>query len=226
MSVGHPPVVIMLRQYQHTIATIALLALTGCGRRGGDTAPEDPFQAIGASPVPVVALAGGSALLLPVGVFVLGDTAARDPALLAQRYALSDSAFAILDTTLKREARSARWLDPAEQRRALRMAVALGIEPERLDATPLLGAKVEAMTDPLWSQLRTLEGMTGARIAVAPAGVKLERRETGYTASYVLVMVDSRTGKVLWRGRSDGAAPSPEAALRSAAAAAIPPLPR
>ncbi len=202
--------------------------MAGCGgRHGANVAPEDPFETIGTGPLPVVTLAGGSALLLPVGVLVLGDTASQNPDLVARRYALTDSALAILDTVLKREARSVKWVDPADQRRALRLAPALGIEPERLDATPLLGPKVESLTDPLWSQLRALEGMTGARIAVAPAGVKIERHGSGYTAAYVLTMVDSRIGRVLWRGRCLGtASPTPEGALRTAAAAAIPPLPR
>jgi hypothetical protein len=81
------------------------------------------------------------------------------------------------------------------------------------------------MADPLWSDVRTLMAFMGARTAVAPAGVKLEVRGGSFTASYVLVMVDARTGKVLWRGRADGAAAAtPGAALLNAASAAVPPL--
>jgi hypothetical protein len=177
------------------------------------------------APLPVGALEGGSALLLPVGVLVLGDSAVRNADLVSQRYALMDTAAAVLDTTLRRGSRSVRWLGLAEQQRALRMAPALGIEPERLETSSLLGRKVEQMADPLWSDVRTLMAFMGARNAVAPAGVKLEYRGGAYTASYVLVLVDARTGKVLWRGRSEGRAEAtPRAALVSAAAAALPPL--
>jgi len=211
----------MSRQYRNSIVIIAALILTGCASRSArSTAPQDPFQTIGAAPLPVEALAGGSALLLPVGALVLGDSAALVPELVARRYGLLATAEAILDTALKQNAPAVRWLGLAEQRRSLRMAAALGIEPDRLETGYLMGAGVESLTDPLWSQLRAMEGLTGARIAVAPAGVKLERRGGSYVATYVLVMADSRTGKLQWRGRTDGApAATPEAALHSAAAA-------
>ncbi len=179
------------------------------------------------APLPVVALEGSSALLLPVGVFVLGDSAAGNADLASRRYALTDSAAAALDAALRQGARGVRWLGLAEQRRALRLAPALGVEPERLETTPLIGPKVEVMTDPLWSDLRTLMAFLNTRIAVAPAGVEVQLRGGSFTASYVLVMVDARTGRVLWRGRTQGRpAATPEAALASAAAAAIPPPPR
>jgi hypothetical protein len=169
-------------------------------------------------------LAGGSALLLPVGVMVLGDSAATNPDLVARRFGLAAVAGASLDSSLRQNARAVRWLGLAEQRRALRMAPALGIEPERLETAYLMGAKVQALSDPLWAQLRTLMGLTGARIAIAPAGVKIDRRGGMYTASYVLAMVDARSGQVAWRGRTDGtAAATPEAALLSAAGATVAP---
>ena len=211
----------MSRQFRNSIVIIAALILTGCASRSArSTAPQDPFQTIGAAPLPVEALAGGSALLLPVGALVLGDSAALVPELVARRFGLLATAEAVLDTALKQNAPSVRWLGLAEQRRALRMAAALGIEPERLETGYLMGSGVESLTDPLWSQLRAMEGLTGARIAVAPSGVKLERRAGSWVATYVLVMADSRTGKLQWRGRTDGApAATPEAALHSAAAA-------
>ncbi len=215
----------MSRQYRNTIVMIAAVAASACGGRSATpTTPEDPFTSVGAAPLPVGALAGGSALLLPVGALVLGDTAARNPDLVARRYDLMALAGAVLDTALQRNARSVKWLDPAEQRRSLRMAPALGIEPERLETAYLMGSKVESLVDPLWSQLRSLVGFTGARIAVAPAGVKIERQGGSYVATYVLVMADARTGRLQWRGRTDGPpAPTPEAALRSAAEATVPP---
>jgi hypothetical protein len=79
--------------------------------------------------------------------------------------------------------------------------------------------------DPLWAQLRTLMAMTSARVAVAPAGVLIDRQAQGYTAEFVLVLVDPRDGKVLGRGRTVGApAATPEAALAAAAVAAVPVL--
>jgi hypothetical protein len=153
---------------------------------------------------------------------VLGDTAAVDTALVDRRFSLLTLAGAVLDTAVRRNAPGVKWMGLAEQRRALRMAPALGIEPERLETAYLIGSRVKSLSDPLWSQLRTLEGMTGARIAVAPAGVKIERHGAGFVATYVLVLADSRTGQLQWRGRTDGAlAATAEAALKSAADAAV-----
>ncbi|HVO34453.1 MAG TPA: hypothetical protein VMT21_02740 [Gemmatimonadales bacterium] len=213
----------MSRQHRNSIVIIAALSVASCASRSTrPTTPDDPFLAVGVAPLPVEALAGGSALLLPVGALVLGDSAARVPDLASRRFGLLAEAGAVLDTALRQNAPAVRWLGLAEQRRALRMAPALGIEPDRLETAYLMGSGVEALTDPLWSQLRTLEGMTGARVAVAPAGVKIERRGGSFVATYVLVMADSRTGRLQWRGRTDGApAATPEAALKSAAAAAV-----
>jgi len=159
-----------------------------------------------------------------VGVLLLGESAAQNPDLVRRHDSLTVAAGVALDSALRRGARSVRWLGLVEQRRALRMAPALGVEPERLETGALLGARVESMADPLWSELRALMGLTGARIAVAPAGVKIDRRGGAFTASYVLVMVDARTGQVAWRGRTDAQGATPEAALAAAAAATVPVL--
>ncbi len=218
----------MSRQYRNTLVMMAAVAAVSCGGRSrASAAPEDPFQTVGVAPLPVEALGGGSALLLPVGVLVLGDSAARNADLVARRFGLMAQAGAILDTTLKQSTRGVRWFGLAEQRRSLRMAPALGIEPERMETGYLMGSKVESLADPLWSELRTMMGMTGARLAVAPAGVKIERTGGGFVATYILVLADARTGRLQWRGRTDGPpAPTPEAALKSAAEATVASSPR
>ena len=214
----------MSRKYRYAIAFVALLSVAGCGRSQRSPAPQDPFKAIGIAPLPVEALAGGRVLLLPVGAFVLSDSAAAIPELVARRYSLAAAAGSALDSALRRGAPGVTWLGLAEQRRALRMAPALGIEPGRLETDYLLGPRVEAMVDPLWAQLRTLTALMDTRTAVAPAGVRLDRRSGGYAAEFVLVLVDARSGKVLGRGRTlGGVAATPEAALSSAAAATVPP---
>jgi hypothetical protein len=218
----------MSRQYRNTIMIIAALTLAGCAKHSArSTTPEDAIASIRAAPLPVEALAGGSALLLPVGVLVLGDSAAMNPDLVNRRFGLPAAAGAALDTALKQSARSVKWLGLAEQRRALRLGAALGLDPERFETGYLIGSRVEALTDPLWGQLRTMMGMTGARIAIAPAGVKIDRRGGAYVATYVLVMADARTGQLQWRGRTEGPpAATPEAALLAAARAVTGPAAR
>ena len=163
-------------------------------------------------------------LILPIGALVLNDSAALIPELVARRYGLAAVAGADLDSAVRRGAPAVKWLGLAEQRRALRMAPALGIDPARLETDYLLNPRTESMVDPLWAQLRTLTALMDTRTALAPAGVRIDRRGGGYAAEYVLVLVDARSGKVLGRGRMVGAeASTPEAALASAAAATVPP---
>jgi hypothetical protein len=214
----------MSYKYRYAVALVMQLLIVGCGRSQRPATPEDPFQAIGIAPLPVEALAGGSALILPIGALVLSDSAALDANLVARRYGLAAVAGAELDSALRRGAPAVKWLGLAEQRRALRMAPALGIDPARMETDYLLNPHVESMVDPLWAQLRTMTALMDARTAVAPSGVRIDRRGAGYSAEFVLVLVDARSGKVLGRGRTLGAvAATPEAALASAAAATVPP---
>jgi hypothetical protein len=202
---------------------MVISAVAGCARSPRPTTPEDPFRAIGVAPLPAGALAGGSVLVLPVGALVLTDSASRNADLVARQYALRAVAGALLDSALVQRAPSVTWVGLAEQQRALRLAPALGIEPARLETGYLANPKVESLVDPLWGQVRALAGMTNARMAVAPAAVRLDRRGSEYTAEYVLVLVDSREGTVLGRGRTQGPpAATPEAALAAAAAVAVP----
>src|SRR5512135_3304884 len=117
----------MSRNYRYTIVMMSVMAMVGCGRSQRPAEPVDPFQAVGVAPLPVEALAGGSVLLLPVGALVLSDSAAMSAELVARRYALASAAATALDSSLRRGAPAVKWLGLAEQRRALRMAPALGI---------------------------------------------------------------------------------------------------
>jgi len=214
----------MSHKYRYAIAIVIPFLAASCGRSQRPTTPEDPFQAIGIAPLPVGALVGSSVLLLPVGAMVLSDSAAADADLVARRFALAAVAGASLDSAFRRGAPGVAWLGLAEQRRALRLAPAMGIDPARLETDYLLNPRVESLADPLWGQLRTLIALMSAQMAVAPAGVRLDRRAETYVAEYVLVLVDVRQGKVLGRGRMVGApAATPEAALANGAAATVPP---
>jgi hypothetical protein len=53
--------------------------------------------------------------------------------------------------------------------------------------------------------------------------VRFEGRTGAVNATYVMAIVDVRVGQLSWRGRVTGSdQPTPEAALLSAAAAAVP----
>jgi hypothetical protein len=161
--------------------------------------------------------------LLAVGSLVLGDSAVgSDPALAGRRSALLDAANAALDSALRQQARDVAWVGLAEQRRAMRRAPSLRVDPDRLPTVYLAPRRVESVPEPLWSQLRALAAITGARLAVVPAVVRIEGSAGQLGAMYLLAVADSRTGLVVWRGRVVGSrAASAEAALASAAGAVL-----
>ena len=159
-------------------------------------------------------------MLLPVGGILFGDSLAH---LAGQRADLLDRATSIVDSVLTRDAREVSWQGPEALRRAVRRTPAVGADPTRLPTGFLLARRVEALPEPLWSSLRALGAVTGAQMAVVPVAAKLDGREGSVRASLVFALVDSRLGRLMWRGRVVGpAVPGAEAALAAAAAAAVP----
>lgn len=159
---------------------------------------------------------------MAVGGIVVGDSSDRLAEIDARRLALIEVANAVLDTALRRDAREVSWMGLPEQRRAARRSPTLGVDPDRLPTGYLAGPRVQRVPEPLWSGIRTLVAMTGARMAIVPAVVRITGHPGALTAEYVLVVVDARIGEVLWRGRVVGVARSTaEAALARAAGAAV-----
>ena len=213
----------MSSKCHYSVVIVAAAALSGCGgHSAARVAPEDPFATIPIATLPVGSLAGSSALLMAVGAIVAGDSTDPLPAINAQRLALIEVANAAIDTALRRDARAINWMGLAEQRRVARRSPTLGVDPDRLPTVYLVGPRVQRVPDPLWAGMRTLVAMTGARMAIVPAVARITGHPGALTAEFMLVIVDARTGEVLWRGRSVGVpSPTAEAALASAAGAAV-----
>lgn len=204
--------------------TLSFIAMCGC--RGGQraTVPEDPFRLTVVAPVPVGSLSGASALLMTVGAVMIGEAPGELSDLQARRGTLIEQANAALDSALRRDAREVRWMGLAEQRRLARQSPALGLDPDRVATSYLVSPRLASVPDPLWSQLRSLAALSGARYAIVPSAVRLTGTSGAVRASYLLAAVDTRTGAVVWRGQLVGAPqPSAEAALVAAAATAISP---
>ena len=200
---------------------MSFVAIGGCSHRApAPVAPEDPFVFVGFSQLPANALAGGGALLFPVGSVIFGDSVAS---LALRRGDLLDRASAVLDSVFQRDVRGVTWHDREAIRRVLRRSPNLGPDPTDLPTGFLLAKKVEAIPDPLWASIRALAAVTGARVAVIPVAVRLDGREGAVTATFAIAIVDVRLGELAWRGRVTGvAAATAEQALLLAAAAEVP----
>lgn len=212
----------MSRYCRVTIVMMSLMLASACRARSGRVDPSDPFAQIAVTHLSIAPLGGASVLLLVAGGLVAGDSANPLPELDARRSALLDQAYAALDTAVRRDGREVTWMSLDEQQRAVRRNPTISVEPERLATQYLFDPRVMRIPDPLWSQVRTLAALTGARYLVVPAGVKIAGTSGALTASYVVVLADARSGNVLARVRAQGAAaPSVQAALRVAAGSLI-----
>jgi hypothetical protein len=202
---------------------IVAVAVAACG--GGHTSrttPVDPFAGIAVGQLPVGTLSGSNVLVLVTGGVVLGDTSGALPQLETERTAILTIANEAIDTALRRDARDVNWMGLEEQRHAAHRNPTLGIDPDRLPTAYTAAATVERIPDPLWSQVRMLSALTGARYAVIPAAVRVTGRDSAYVGEYVVVGADTRTGGIVFRSRAIGR-PSPtlRAAFASAAATRV-----
>lgn len=212
----------MLRKCRYDVAMVMLMAATACaGRTSPRGAPDDPFATTPEAGLPMGSLAGQSALLLPTGGLVVLDSTGALPGVSARRVALLAFANVAVDSAVRRDAREVRWFGLAEQQRVARGAPALALDPEHFSTAHLLDRRVLYAADPLRAQLRTLAGLTNARLAVAPTAVRLKEGSGGggeLMAEILWAAVDARLGTVVARGRASGLpAPSAEAAISSAA---------
>jgi hypothetical protein len=190
------------------------------GARSSQPTPDDPFATNPPSALSVAPLSGQNALLLTVGALVLGDSLRPLVELEPRRAELLALANAALDSALRRDAREVTWYAPAEQRRAARGAPTLNLQPDNFHAPYLADRRAAAIADPLRAQLRGMAALTGSRIAVVPAALRLHGPPDALTATFIMVAVDTRLGSVVWRGRVSGT-PQADAARAIASAAAL-----
>lgn len=162
-------------------------------------------------------------LLFPVGGILFSDSLSGEA---VRRADLLDRAVTVVDSTLRRDGRGTTWQGLAEMRSTMRRAPAVAIaDPASVPTGFLLAERVEAVPDPLWSSLRALAALSGARMALIPVAVRLDGSQGAVRASFVFALLDTRMGQMVWRGRVSGpAAPTAEAALVAAAALAVPSL--
>ena len=212
----------MSRRCINTVAMMSLILAAGCRGRSNPVAPSDPFAQIAVSRIPVNSLAASNVLLLTAGVLVVGDSSSPLPEVDVRRTALLAAANATLDTAVRRDAREVIWLGVDDQRRIARRNPTLGLEPDHFATQLLFDPRINRVPDPLWSQVRSLAAVASARYVLVPAAVKIGGSAGALTASYVMVLADTRSGSVLARIRAQGAAaPTPEAALALAAGSVI-----
>jgi hypothetical protein len=87
----------------------------------------------------------------------------------------------------------------------------------------LRSPKLKDIPDPLRSSLRNLMAVVGGRAVMVPTSLGFGRQADGrIRADLMLVVADTRNGKVLWRSPAVGSGGDPQAALDAALTAVLP----
>lgn len=128
----------------------------------------------------------------------------------------------LLFALAERDART-RWITPDALRRALARAPDFAPDPANLPADPFVQNGDRVTTEPLAGILRRYTALMDARLALVPrAAVWVAPGGGTGRVRFDAVVVDTRSGAVVWFGQADGEpAPAPEVPAVASAAAAL-----
>ena len=205
-----------------------LVALAAPSCAGGQREQAAPATAAPADPVPILpmgTLSGQTVAILPLTLVVADPELQADPVYAGyrERRAALAQADSLLSEGIVARAPEVNWVPPRELRKMARRSAGYLTEPDQMGHAILRGPKVTVVPDPLRSSLRSLMAVAGGRMALAPASLGFGPEPDGrIRADLTLVLVDSRTGKVMWRGLVLGQGKSPDEALNAAIAAVLP----
>ena len=204
---------------------LALLSFS-CAAGAQEPAPAAPAPPEApVPPVPTEALVGQQVAVMPMTLV------APDPAL------QSDSVYApyrdrrttllwadsLIGEALVGRAPEVRWVLPPELRKVARRSPGIVGDPDQMGQAMLRSPKLRDIPDPLRSSLRNLMAVVGGRAVMVPASLGFGRQADGQIrADLLLVIADTRTGKVLWRSPAVGSGQDPQTALDAALTAVLP----
>ena len=171
------------------------------------------------------ALAGQSIPVLTLGAVsadsaLVGDSALAGWGSRAQAITRFDG---ILGPYLDDNAPDVKWILPAELRKIAKRAPNLVPDPDRMGHSVMTSTRNKRVVEPLGSRLRQLVAYTDARQALLPCTLVFSKDSLGVGAEIALVLVDARSGNVLWRTFAVGKGRTADVAVRSAIATMVPP---
>lgn len=200
---------------------VGLLALLACRLNAQD----------GLKPLPatqtlnLVPLAGQTIAVLPI-TLVVADPALEADSLYARfkdRRTGLLRADSLVGEQIEARGPEVHWVLPPQLRKVARRSAGVVEDPDQMGQAILRSPKMNKVPDPLRSSLRGLVALAGGRIALVPASVGFGPEANGrMRADLTLVLVDSRSGKVLWRSLAYGRGASPDEALKAAVAGVLP----
>lgn len=203
---------------------IILVILGACRSgtsRGAEPAPEN-------LPLPTGGLLGEQAAVYPLTLIAASaETGWED--LVRPRDRALRAADSIIALALTERSPEIDWVLPERLRVAANRAPGLLSDPDRLGTSVLRSPAMDRLPDPLFSQMRNLNGVAGGRMALVPASLLYVPSPDGRyafpQAELTLVLADVRTGLIRWRTRLLGTGEDPWQALWNALKKLNPDLP-
>ena len=185
-----------------------LATALGCGGGGQYDAPEPPapeeLDAITNLALRAEVFAGQDLAVLPI-TLVVPDSTLVTGELFQHRDILLRMADSVIQSKLESRAPDVAWEFPPELRRTAARSPGVVPDPDRMGQSVMRTPSLENVPDPFRSNLRTLVGVTGGRLAFVPAALVYSQPEPGtVTARLMVVMADARTGRVVWRSLARG----------------------
>lgn len=206
-------------------ALLALLTLA-CGGKPANPAPEPGTPAREpVRPLITTTFAGQMIAVVPL-TLVVSEEPLTSQAPLTDRARTLAWADSLLGSAVTGRSPEVKWVLPPELRKMARRAPTVAPDPDRMGQSLLRGTKIEDVPDPLRSNLRSLMAIAGGRYALIPAALAFVNEPAGgpapVRAELALTLVDTRTGKVVWRSLAWGTGATPERALVAALNAVFP----
>ena len=194
------------------LAGTALLVVLGCAGRPAELPPgEAPIRR--ASPLPTAGLSGAAVAVYPL-TLMSADQALNWREQLAVRRTALDRADSVIAEALKSRSPEVPWVLPDVMRRGAKQAPGMLADPDQIATSLLRATRLEKLSDPLWSQMRALSAVAGARFALVPAALFYFKTPEGLgRAELTLVLADTRSGVIGWRTIAEGEANDPWQAL-------------
>lgn len=198
-------------------ALVLAAAALACACGGRAAPPAGPAPAPPPPPPPAQSvgpmdIAGQRVLVLPMQI-VSGVPQTRADATREALFALGE-----------RNAR-VRWVDPEQLRAALRRAPGYAEDPDVLPSDAFRHHRERYVVEPLGGVLRRYSALMDTRLVLilqSAQWLAAAAPDSGGAVRMSAVMIDTRTGNVVWWGDADGSRrPAPDASALPAAASVL-----
>ena len=208
------------------LAVILALLSFSCAagaQQPAPVAPAPPGELV--PPVPTEGLVGQNVAVMPI-TLVAADPALQSDTIYApyrDRQTTLLWADSLIGEAFVGRAPEVRWVLPPELRKVARRSPGIVGDPDQMGQAMLRSPKLKDIPDPLRSSLRNLMAVVGGRAVMVPASLGFGRQADGrIRADLMLVVADTRSGKVLWRSPAVGSGGDPQTALEAALTAVLP----